>query len=220
MPNEKDRNAAALEKATQATPPPAESVARQGEGGDRPGAAPEVRGAAERALSGADRDRVLGGLERIREILLGDILGELERRLARIDSQLANRTSELHQDARHRNDVLEAHVRKEVEALSARVGQENREVNDAIRNLRREQRDALAQLDQRLAQIDDRVSAAIARIEHETRQQFLDQAKSFLNELERVRHQLRSSLVRELGLEPAPLEEGGEHEAGAWSTPH
>jgi hypothetical protein len=203
MPNEKDMEVAALEKVAQA---PMEGTARQAE-----------------TRSGTDR--VLGGLERIREILLGDILVEIERRLARIDSQLSNRTRELQQDARHRTDVLEAHVRKEVDALSMRVGQDNREVNDAIRSLRGDLRDSMAQIEQRIARIEDRLEASITRVEREARQQLLDQAKSFLNELERVRHQLRSALVRELGLEPAPLEpapleEGGEHDPGAWTTSH
>jgi len=206
MPKEKDSQGTALEKVTQS---PIETVARSAEPGERPSTGSEARSGADRLLGGSERDRVLGGLERIREILLGDILAELERRLARIDSQLANRTSELHQDARHRTDVLEAHVRKEIDALSARAGQDNHELNDAIRILRQDQREAIAQIEQRLTRIEERVDTSIARIERDTRQQSLDQAKSFLNELERIRHQLRSSIVRELGLEPAPLEEGG-----------
>lgn len=216
MPQEKDRQVAAPDKVM----PPTAAADRHAETGGKPDAGSEARSGVERVLAGTDRERVLGGLERIREILLGDILAELERRLARIDSQLANRTSELHQDARHRTDVLETHVRKEVDALTTREAQDNREVNDAIRSLRDEQREAYAQLEQRLKRNDDRVDALIARLERETRQQLFDQAKSFLDELERVRHQLRSAIARELGLEPAPLEEGGEHVAGAWAGHH
>lgn len=207
MPNEKEAQVAALEKTPQA---PMGGAARRAETGDRASAELESRVGAE---------RVLGGLERIREILLGDVLVELERRIARIDSQLANRASEVQLDVRHRTGVLEAYVRKEIDALSARVGQ-GRETNDAVRSLRGEVREAIAQLEQRLAGIEDRLDASIARLEREVRQQLLDQAKSFLNELERARDQLRAALVRELGLEPPPLDEGGEHEAGAWATPH
>jgi tetrahydromethanopterin S-methyltransferase subunit G len=217
MPTDKDMQVTALEAVTQS---PIQSAARNAGSGDKPSAGLEARSGADRVLASTDRDRVLGGIERIREILLGDILTELERRLARIDSQLANRASELHQDARHRTDVLEAHVRKEIDALSARAGQEHHEVNDAIRALRREQHEVIAEIEQRLARVEERVEASIARLERESRQQLLDQAKSFLNELERVRHQLRSAIIRELGLEPAPLEEGGEHEAGTWVSPH
>jgi tetrahydromethanopterin S-methyltransferase subunit G len=217
MPKEKDPQDTALEKVTQS---PIESAARNAESGDKPSAGWEARSGLDRVLGANDRDRVLGGLERIREILLGDILVELERRLARIDSQLANRTSELQQDARHRIDVLEAHVRKEIDALSARAGQDNHELNDAIQRLRFDQRAEIAQIEQRLTKIEERVDTSITRLERETRQQLLDQSKSFLNDLERVRHQLRSAIVRELGLEPAPLEEGGEHDTSTWTAPH
>jgi len=217
MPTEKEMQVATLDPVAQS---PIATAARNAGPGDKSSASPEARGGADRILGGTDRDRVLGGLERIREILLGDVLAEFERRLARIDSQLTNYSSELHQDVRHRTDVLEAHVRKEIDALSARAGQNYHEVSDAIRTLRREQREAIAQIEQRLAGVEERVDDSLARLERESHQQLLDQTKSFLNELERVRHQLRSAIIHELGLEPAPLEEGGEHEAATWAAPH
>lgn len=165
---------------------------------------------------GTDRS---GGLERIREILLGDILVEVERRLARLDRFIANRSNELQQDVRSRTGVLEAHVRKEVESVSARASHDSSELGGIVRAQGKEHRDAVARLEQRLSQIEDRLDGQIARVERETREQVLAQAKSFIDELERVRNQLRASLVRELGLAPDPLEEGGEH-AGAWPASH
>jgi hypothetical protein len=159
------------------------------------------------------------GLERVREILLGGILSEIERRLGRIDSQLANRSSELQQDARHRTDVLDAHVRKEIETLATRVTHDSRELKELVANQRGRHREEMTQLEQRLTKLEDRIEASLERVERETRQLLLDQAKLFLDELERVRHQLRSALIRELGLEPATLEERGEHDA-AWTAPH
>lgn len=176
---------------------------------DRPEARPDLR-------EGNDRS---GGLERIREILLGDILVEVERRLARLDRYIANRSTELQQDVRYRTGVLEAHVRKEVESVTARASHDSSELGGIVRAQGKEQRDAIAKLEQRLSQIEDRLDGQIARVERETREQVLAQAKSFIDELERVRNQLRASLVRELGLAPDPLEEGSEH-AGAWPAPH
>lgn len=165
---------------------------------------------------GTDRS---SGLERIREILLGDILVEVERRLARLDRYIANRANELQQDVRYRTGVLEAHVRKEVESVASRGAHDSSEISAVVRAQGKEHRDAVAKLEQRLAQIEDRLDGQIARVEREVREQVLAQAKSFIDELERVRNQLRASLVRELGLAPEPLEEGGEH-AGAWPASH
>lgn len=209
MPKEKDTQVAPIEMGT--SPPGDPAFRRTTDAAVKAGSAPEPRSGPE---------RMMGGLERVREILLGDILAELERRLARIDNQLANRTSELQLDARHRTDVLDAHVRKEVDALSTRAAHDSHELGDSIRVLRREKDEAFAQIEQRFARLEERLETSIARMERDARQQLLDQAKTFLNELERVRHQLRSAIIRELGLEPAPSEERGEHDGGTWTAPH
>lgn len=136
-----------------------------------------------------------GGLDAIREILLGDILLALERRLGRIDSVMANRSNELQHDVRSRTDVLEAHVRRELDSIASRI----------------------AQLEQHLGRIEDRLEQSIERIERQGREQMLAQAKTFIDELERSRMQLRSALARELGLEPES-EAGVEH--AAWAASH
>ncbi len=160
-----------------------------------------------------------GGLGRIREILLGDILVEIEQQLARLDSYVANRSNEVQHDARHRADLLEAHLRREIDGVTSRVTHDTTELTAMIRELRHHQRETVSQVEQRLARIEDRLEAAVARLEREGREQLLTQAKSFLEELESTRNQLRSALARErsASAEP-PYEEGGEH--GAWASPH
>ncbi len=165
-------------------------------------------------------ERVVEGLERIREILLGDVLAEIERRISRIDQLITSRTTELQHDARRRTDVLDVHVRKELDALSNLVATDSREVNDAIRTVARQHREANAVLEQRLGQLEDRFEGTLARIERDSRQQLLDQSNWFLNEIERVRQDLRSTLIRELGIDRVITEEGSEHEAGPWPAPH
>lgn len=158
-----------------------------------------------------------GGLDRIREILFGDILTELEQRLARADHHVTTRTQELKEDARRRTDVLEAHMRKEAEASSSRAARQLGELTESIRSLRNEHRDALAAIEQRLSRIEDRIEASIARVEREAREQLLEQAKLFLDQLEQTRQQLQATLARELGLDAA---QGTESEPDTWSAPH
>jgi hypothetical protein len=68
----------------------------------------------------------------------------------------------------------------------------------------------VAELDKRLSRVEGRLEESIARIERELRAQLLTQAKSFFEELELVRNQLRSALIGELGLE-ADLFSSEEH---------
>ena len=167
-------------------------------------------------------ERVPGGpagLDRIRDILFGEILNDLDKRLARIDHSVASRSSELAQDARRRTDVLEAHVRKELEAQSTKTSHDVGEVSSAVRTSRQEHREALTQIEQRLARLDERIEASISRIERDVRQQLLVQAKSFQDEIARMRNELRWELVRELGIELEPSQ-GDERGAGPWASHH
>ena len=93
-----------------------------------------------------------GGLDRIREILFGEILSDLDRRLARI------------------------------------------------------------------ARLEERIDATLERIEREVRQQLLDQAKAFQDELTRMRNELRFELVRELGIEAD--EQGNDRGSAPWTSHH
>jgi hypothetical protein len=141
-------------------------------------------------------ERVPGGLDRIRDILFGEILSDLDKRLARIDHNLTTRGTELAQDARRRTDVLEAHVRKELDAQTTKT----------------------AQTDQRIARLEERIDSTLARIEREVRQQLLDQAKAFQDELARMRNELRFELVRELGIEGD--EQGNDRGSAPWASHH
>jgi hypothetical protein len=153
-------------------------------------------------VEAADMDFNANGLDRIREILLGEILAELERRLMRLDSLIANRSSELQHDMRVRTDALEAHIRTELDALITRSTRDNSDVGGAIRALRTEQHEVYAELEKRLSHVEARLEESTARVERELRAQLLNQAKSFFEELELVRDQMRSALIGELGLEP------------------
>lgn len=159
------------------------------------------------------------GIDRVREILLGDVVAELERRLTRLDYLIVHRNQEVQHDVRARTDVLEAHMKKELHAYGARVSQDASHLNDVVRATRDAVRDGLARIDERLTRVEERLDGAIARVDREAREQLLAQAKMFIEELERVRNELRAALMREIGGEPESFDEGGEH-ARAWPAPH
>src|SRR5262249_37825671 len=69
-------------------------------------------------ISAAERK---DGIDQVREILVGAIQRDLERKLARTESHLNARLAEIQQEARRRTEVIEAHLRKESDALSARM---------------------------------------------------------------------------------------------------
>lgn len=143
----------------------------------------------------AESTEIRDGIEQIREVLFGATQREIERRLARVESHFAARLSEVQQESRKRTEVIEAHMQKELDTLAVRTQSEIVELREALRGFTRERRDASSTLEQRIAKAEESLSTAL----HELRQQILDQAKAFLDELQRQRTELTETLERELG---------------------
>jgi hypothetical protein len=136
------------------------------------------------------------GLDQIREILFGPMYRELERGLLRLDAHLATRARDLEEQSRRRTEVLESHLKNETAAISARLDRELSELGESLRKIGREQREAIAGVEQKLAKLEE----SGARNDRELRHQLLDQAKSFLDEVQRLRKELFATLQQELGL--------------------
>jgi len=145
------------------------------------------------------------GLDQIREILFGTIVRELERRMARADVHMSTRSKEIEQEARRRTEVVEGHVRTEIAALASRVERALVETADALRSVVRENRDAIGAIEKRLAKVEESGAGA----QRELRNQMLDQAKSFLDELRHLRAELLEALEQGFEPEGEPLEELG-----------
>jgi len=171
--------------------------------GMQPLTSPRPAGETPRSPETRAEETVYAGLEQIREILYGSSHRELERRLARADAHLVARTRELEQENRRRMDVLEAHVKRETEALLGRLERESAETAEALRKMARDHSEAVAGVEQKLAKIEE----SSAQGGREMRQQLLDQAKSFLDELRRLRRELLAAMQRELGLTEGELTE-------------
>jgi hypothetical protein len=148
-------------------------------------------------------DEASAGLDQIREILFGTVQHELERRLARTDGQLLARSHDLEQEARRRTDVLELHFKQEIEAIASQLERGLTDTKDGLRKAGTEQHDAVAAVEQRLAKLEE----ATAHGQRELRRQMLEQAKSFLDELQQLRRELIAMLQEELGLAERELVE-------------
>ena len=147
------------------------------------------------------------GLVQLREILVGAIQRDLERRLTRVEAHGAVRATEAQQEAKQRIEFIEAHMRAEAESLGQRVRTDGAETKEAIRALSREQRETAAALEQRVGKLEE----ALARMQQELRDQILAQAKVFLDELHRVRTEVLETLDRELNVFEHDLSEEGPH---------
>jgi hypothetical protein len=144
------------------------------------------------------------GIEQVREIVVGAIQRDLERKIGKLETHLSARVSDLQQEVRRRIDVIEAHLRTEIDALEARLERELVELKEALRGLTRDHRDATSASDQRTVKLEE----SVARAQHDFRAQILQQAKSFLDELHQMRAEVAETVERELAsFEPESAEE-------------
>jgi hypothetical protein len=173
--------------------------------GEKPPAEPPGRPAnrASRREGTSEPSGIVDSLAQLREILFGAAQRDLERRLERADVHLAARAHELEQESRRRTEVIEAHIRRETEALTASMERELAERSETLRAITREHRESLTALEQRVAKLEEQAS----RAQRELRQQLLEQAKGFLDEIQRLRHEFTDALERELGLTGRAQEE-------------
>jgi hypothetical protein len=165
-----------------------------------------MRRASSSDIMSTPSDQPKEGVEQIREILVGAFQREFERRLARVESHFATRSNDLQQDARRRMEVIESHLKKETDTLAARFEADTVEARDALRASGREYRETMTALDMRVAKLEE----AVSKQQQALRQQILDQAKSFLDEMHALRAEFAETLERELG----PMIELGEEPEG------
>jgi ribosomal protein S18 len=152
------------------------------------GATPEtpLRPAAADGTGGASIDKV-------RDLLFGGQLRELDRRFSRLEERLVKETNQLRQDMQGRMDALEAYARKEQESLGDQLRAEHQDRVDAHDNLARELKETGKSLERRITGLDEQSSKG----QRELRQQMLEQHQRLSDELRRRTDDLLATLTRE-----------------------
>ena len=122
-------------------------------------------------------------LEKIRDILVGSQMREVEKRFARLEERLTKLSSDLRDDLNKSLASLETFVKKEIESLNDRFLTESNERGGAMKTLSLELK-ALSDFSwQKLNQLD----------EH---RQLLDQSKAFSEEIRQKHHELAEVVER------------------------
>lgn len=122
-------------------------------------------------------------LEKIRDILVGSQMREVEKRFARLEERLTKLSSDLRDDLNKSLASLETFVKKEIVSLNDRFLTESNERGGAMKTLSFELK-ALSDFSwQKLNQLD----------EH---RQLLDQSKAFSEEIRQKHHELTEVVER------------------------
>lgn len=134
------------------------------------------------ARTPATDDSSAGNLDRVRDILFGGQMRDVDRRFAKVEERLAKDAADLRDDLRSRLVTLEQFVRAETDALAQRIRTEHDERTEAGAGLSRDLQAAWAAFDRKIGAVED----SLARAQRELRQQILDVHQQLADEM-RVR---------------------------------
>ena len=145
-------------------------------------------------------DRVSGGdavatgnLEKVRDILFGNQMREVDRRFARLEERLSKETRDLKEDIKRRLDALEAYANKETDALGTQIRQEHADRVEANTRLARDLADTAGTFERRSAALEEQ----LARSQRELRQQMLEQHHRLSDDLKERIDEVLAALARE-----------------------
>jgi hypothetical protein len=132
-------------------------------------------------------------LEKVRDILFGSQMRDVDRRFARLEERIARETRDLKEEIRRRLDALEAYARQESEALADQVRHEQGERTEADARLARELADAARTVERRTAALEEQVSKG----QREVRQQMLEQHQRLSDDTRQKIEEVLAALARE-----------------------
>jgi DNA anti-recombination protein RmuC len=118
-------------------------------------------------------------LDKVRDILFGGQMRDLDQRFARVEERLTRETAELAEDIRKRLAAVEQFAGAEAEALAQRIKGEYEARTGATKELSRQLHETSSEFEKRSGLIDDQ----LARAQRELRQQILDVQQQLTNEI-------------------------------------
>ena len=132
-------------------------------------------------------------LDKVRDILFGGPLREVDRRFARLEERLAKDTSELRAEMRQRLEALESYLKSEVESIAATIRAEREGRGDAIAAVAGELRETGRGFERRAAALDEQMTTG----QRELRQLMLDQYHRLSEDTRQKMEDVLATIARE-----------------------
>jgi hypothetical protein len=119
-----------------------------------------------------------GNLEKVRDLLFGAQMRDMENHFARLEERLQKDLVELKDETRGRFESLEVFLRKEIESLTDQLRAEQDVRQQAVQTLTQELTETVKAFDQRTNQAEEH----IVKAQRELRQHILDQSRTLRDE--------------------------------------
>jgi len=119
-----------------------------------------------------------GNLDKVRDLLFGTQMRDMEKHFARLEERLQKDLTELKEETRGRFESLEVFLRKEIESLTDQLKAEQEARQQAALTLTQELTETAKAFDQRTNQVEEH----IVKTQRELRQHILDQSRTLRDE--------------------------------------
>jgi flagellar capping protein FliD len=132
-------------------------------------------------------------LDKVRDILFGGQMRDLDQRFARVEERLTRETTDLAEDVRKRLASVEQYAGTEAEALAQRIKGEYEARTAATKELTQKLQDTTGEFEKRSGSIEDQ----LARAQRELRQQIQDVQQQLVAEIRQKFDALQAQLRQE-----------------------
>ncbi|MBW4507610.1 MAG: hypothetical protein KME64_14015 [Scytonematopsis contorta HA4267-MV1] len=132
-------------------------------------------------------------LEKVRDILFGTQMREVDKKISRLEERLTKDFNNLQLDTRKHLDSLENYIKQEVESLSEKIKQEQSQREQVVNALADGQKNISTSLEKKLIEFDEQSSVKAREI----REQIFNQSKNLHDEIRQKYEDILTLLERE-----------------------
>jgi uncharacterized membrane-anchored protein YhcB (DUF1043 family) len=135
----------------------------------------------------------LNSLDKVRDILFGNQVRELEKRFARLEERLVKELNNVRDETKKRLDYLETYIKKEVDSLTERLKNEQLERDTGVKSLAEEHKNLTSSLEKKFAQFNEQTTNS----QRELREHLLNQSNSLQDDIRQKYEEILTLLERE-----------------------
>ncbi|MEM9922482.1 MAG: hypothetical protein AAF915_01790 [Cyanobacteria bacterium P01_D01_bin.50] len=132
-------------------------------------------------------------LNKVRDILVGSQMRELDKKFSRLEERLIKECADLRDETRKRLDRLETYITEEATSLSERAKNEQLKRDKAVKAITEEQKKFAESLETKMAEIDEEAS----KMRRELRSSIFSQSQSLQDDIRQKYQEILGLLQRE-----------------------
>ncbi len=132
-------------------------------------------------------------LDKVRDILVGSKMRDLDKRFSRLEERLIKECADLREETRKRLNSLENYIKEEADSLSERARNEQIRRDEAVKAISEEQRKFAESLETKMAEMDEEAN----KIQRELRQQLFSQSQSLQDDIRQKYEEILGLLQRD-----------------------